>query len=212
MLLSAHLCADNPFDCIPESRNIFTIDLIDKITYCCNDYIGDRTQRIIDVDISNTKDTLNIWVIEELFSHLTSRRPDGFIQLKNNLAFLYSDNYSIVKDTVWLENLYSLSKICTCRTSYSMVSWKKNIYKNIDYINPDYKELADEFNPRYTKCESMSFKYIFVKGVFQTRKMEWQEIHTDYLYPKNVDTPWMWENEKDYIKYKEMEKKRLNKK
>lgn len=207
IICSVHLCADNPFDCIPESRNIFTSDIIEKITYCCNDYIGDQTQKIINVDISKTNDTLNIWVIDELFSHLTSRRPDGFIRLKNNLVFLYSDNYSIEKDTVWLENLYSLSKTYTCRTSYSMVSWKKNIYKNIDYINPNIKELADKYNLRYTKVESMSFKYVFVKGVFQNRKMDWQKIHTDYLYPKNINTPWLWENEREYIKNKEMEKK-----
>jgi len=213
MLCWGHLCADNPFDCIPESRNIFTTDLIEKITYCCNDYIGDRTQRIIDVDVSKTNDTLNIWVIESLFTSLNRRHPDGYIRLKNNTAFLYSDNYSVVKDTVWLENLYSLGKMNTCRTTYSMVSWNKNIYKSIDYINPNYKELADENNPRYTKSEPMSFKYIFVNGVFQTRKMEWQDRHPDYLFLKNVDQPWMWEYEKVYIKNKRMsEERRLNKK
>jgi len=211
VLSSAHLFAGDTFDCIPESRNIFTKDLIDKITYCCNNYIGDVTQRIIEVDVSRTNDTLNIWVIEDLFSSLQRRHPDGLIRLKNNLAFLYSDNYSIVKDTVWLESLYSLSKTNTCRTTYSMVSWNKNIYKRIDYINPIYKELADENNPRYTKSEPMSFKYIFVNGVFQTRKMEWQNIHSDYLFPKNMDEQWMWEYEKIYRKNMS-EEKRLNKK
>ncbi|MHB9143705.1 MAG: hypothetical protein ACYC25_17760, partial [Paludibacter sp.] len=197
------------FDCIPESRNIFTKDLVEKITYCCNDYIGDVTQRIIEVDISKTNDTLNIWVIENLFTSLNRRHPDGFIRLKNNLAFLYSDNYTIVKDTVWLENLYSLGKTNTCRTTYSMVSWDKNIYQSIDYINPNYKELADEFNPRHTKCESTPLKYVFVNGAFKTKKMEWQTIHSDYLFPKNVDEPWMWENEKIYIKNKRMSEKTI---
>ena len=57
----------------------------------------------------------------------------------------------------------------------------------------------------------MSFKYSFINGVFQNRKMEWQTIHPDYLFPKNVDEPWMWEYEKIYRKNMS-EEKRLNKK
>lgn len=195
LLFSIHLCAENNFDCISESRKIFTTNLLGKINYCCIDFIkqGESMHKILIVDISTHNDTVSIWIEADYDSYiLLLKRPDGFIQYKDNLAFLFTRNYSLAKDTVWLDKLYSLSKKTTVVTTYSIVSWGKNIFRRNKYINENFNKKYNTSDPDSELYEPITYKYIFINDVFKVRKIDFEIIHPNLYIPKDIDKPWTW--------------------
>jgi len=197
-LLATQLNAQITFDCIPESKQIFTEDLLDKTISCCNKYCKNRSEdfkhMILMVDISIIKDTTSILIEDSYTSKyaLLMKRPDAFIRLNNNLALLYSKNYTIANDSLWLEKVYDLCKKTTIVTDYKIVSWKKNIYKKIDCKNKTLNLMSFSIPDFY---DPPKIKYVFVNDTLKSIKIRSEIIHKYILTPKDVDQPWLWEED-----------------
>lgn len=186
------------FECILESKQLYDNDLVKDIVMCCSDVWGfdniiDAKHMIMYIDIKVSNDT-NILKIEESYSSygLLLKRPDAIIKIGDNLALIYSKNYKLANDSIWLKHVYNMCKETTYETSFEMISWKRNIYKRIDYKNPAIKLNGFVVPDSYHRYGPN--KYIFVKNILVSKSISDEIIHKYNFSPKNIDEPWRWED------------------
>ena len=186
------------FECIKESKQLYNDNLVKNIIICCSDFSGidkskDAKHMIIYVDIKISVDT-NILILKDSYISygLLLKRPDAIVKIVDNLALIYSKNYKLANDSIWLKHVYNMCKETTYETSFEIISWKRNIFKNINYKNPDIK--LDSFNVPEFYTRYGSNKYLFVKNKLISKSISDEIIHKYNYFPKNIDTPWMWED------------------
>jgi len=193
-----HLNA-HKFECIKESKQVYDDNLVKNIILCCNDFWGfnntttNAKHMIMYVDIRISKDT-DILILHDSYisNGLLLKRPDAIINIEDNLALIYSKNYKFANDSIWLKHVYNRCKEITYETSFEIISWQRNIYKNIHYKNPTIKLNGIVIPDSYHNYGPN--KYLFVKNKLISKSISDEIIHKYNFFPKNIDTPWMWED------------------
>lgn len=181
-----------------ESKQVYDDNLVKNIILCCNDFLSINTSEskrhmIMYVDIKISVDT-NILTLEDSYisNGLLFKRPDATVRIGDNLALIYSKNYKLANDSIWLMHVYNMCKETTYETNFEIISWRRNIFKNIKYKNPNIKLnsfVIPEFYTRYGLN-----KYLFVKNKLISKSISDEIIYKYNFFPKNIDTPWMWED------------------
>jgi hypothetical protein len=196
--LFSQLLIAQKIECILESKQLYDDNLVKNIVMCCSDIWGfnniiDAKHMIMYVDIKVLNDT-NILKIEDSYTSygLLLKRPDAIIKIGDNLALIYSKNYKLANDSIWLKHVYNRCKETTYVTSFEIVSWKRNIYKNINYKNSAIKLNGFVVPDSYHRYGPN--KYLFVKNRLVSKSISNEIIHKYNFFPKNIDTPWMWED------------------
>lgn len=186
------------FQCIEESKQLYNDDLIKNIIASCKDFWGldipnDIKHRIMYVDIHLSKDT-NILILDDSYvsNGLLLKRPDALVQIGENLALIYSKNYKLANDSIWLKHVYNMCKKTTYETSFEIISWERNIYKDINYKNPEIKSDSYDVPEFYTRYGPN--KYLILKNKLISKSISDEVIHKYNFFPKNIDSPWKWED------------------
>lgn len=197
-LMILHQTIAQKIECIPESKQIFTDKLVKNIILSCNDFMyinksDEIKHMIISVDIKTSNDTDILKMDDSYTSHrLLLRRPDAIARIGENIALIYTKNYKLANDSIWLKHVYNMCKETTYETSFEIISWKRNIYKRIDYKNPAIKLNGFVVPDSYHRYGPN--KYIFVKNILVSKSISDEIIHKYNFFPKNIDEPWRWED------------------
>jgi len=196
--LFLHQIPAQKLECIPESKQIFTNILAEDIILSCNDFRStnhpdESKHMIIYIDIKISNDT-SIFRMEDSYTFygLLMKRPDAIVKIGENLALIYSKNYKLSNDSIWLEHVYNRCKETTYETNFEIISWKRNIYKGINYKNPEIKSNSFDVPEFYTRYGPN--KYLFVKNKLISKSISDELIHKYNWFPKGINTPWMWED------------------
>ena len=185
-------------ECILESKQLYGDNLVKNIVACCSDIWGfnktiDAKHMIMYIDIKISNDT-SILIIEDSYTAygLLLKRPDAILNIESNLALIYSKNYKLANDSTWLKHVYNMCKETAYETSFEIISWKRNIYKTINYKNPAIKLNGFVVPDSYHRYGPN--KYLFVKNKLISKSISDEVIHKNNWFPKNIDRPWMWED------------------
>jgi len=197
-LMILHQIPAQKLECIPESKQIFTDILVDNIILSCNDFMSinqpdESKHMIIHIDIKISNDT-SILRMEDSYTFygLLLKRPDAIIKIGDNLALIHSKNYKFANDSIWLKHVYNICKGTAYETSFEIVSWKRNIYKNVKYENPALKSKGFIVPDSYHRYGLNN--YLFVKNKLISKSINNEIIYKYNFFPKNIDRPWMWED------------------
>jgi len=193
-----HHISAQKLEWIPESKQIFTDKLVENIILSCSDFMFinkpvEFKHMIIYIDIKISNDT-NIIRMEDSYTSygLLHKRPDAIIKIGDNLALIYSKKYKFVNDSIWLKHVYNLCKETTYETSFEIISWKRNIYKGVNYENPALKSKGFIVPDSYHRYGLNN--YLFVKNKLISKSISNEIIYKYNFFPKNIDRPWMWED------------------
>ncbi|HLP06025.1 MAG TPA: hypothetical protein VK152_11420 [Paludibacter sp.] len=186
------------FECVVESKQLYDEILVENIISCCHDFWGSDSSentkhKILYMDIKVSGDTDTFILKESYVSNgLLMKRPDAIVKTMGNLALIYSKNYKFANDSIWLKHVYNMCKETTYETSFEIISWKRNIYKRINYKNPAIKLNGFVVPDSYHRYGPN--KYIFVKNILVSESISDEIIHKYNFFPKNIDEPWSWED------------------
>jgi hypothetical protein len=193
-VINISLFAQKKINCenIEFSKKDYLLDIIDK-------YLDGDPEKIIVLVDYLSKDSIDIFRLNGSMEpfELFYKKPDCFFHYRNNVVYLFTENYKNKKDTVWLNhvlqetiNLYGFSEATINWAKDSIVSVNGHWILCCDY-DPwiiEYKIYNGEIIEQNFCTEMLYPPTGNPKGIFSTTDMiiiEVQEYQKEYYYKRN---------------------------
>lgn len=151
----------------------------DEIFSITTDYlVEDPSDSIIILIDFYQRDTLNIYRImgtNEVFT-IFYKNPDCYTIYRNSIIYVFTENYSEPKESVWKELVFSQ----TCRIlnyPHITVNWMNDSIEAIDGSFSDY----GQYDP-------IVFEYSFSNGKLISKSVCDKMLYPDTGYPKGIKT------------------------